>query len=210
MAIVRLNVLNDISNKKLVVNSTSGEDFILPAFYPEDKISWTVQLLEVNPSGGQRAPYSVIDATGKELTIKIGNLADGVIVASALPGAFAVINQAFSGYLELNTVNMVAAMSGQTSITRTIEFQIGDVDSVTMTTLQKTVTIKKELITSGSPTAIPNVRYYTSDEIDAMFVRFDNSSVASRGRTVTLYSPDGTALRQIGVNNDKSALDNLA
>lgn len=116
----------------------------------------------------------------------------------------------FQAVLDLNTTEMNTAVGSSDGITTYLQLDISESGN-NRTVLQQNVDVVASIFDPVSPGEIPvpEAGIYSRAEMDAIFVRWDNNLVASRGKNVVLYSPDGTALRIIGVRDDKSAIDDI-
>lgn len=206
MPSVKLRLYNDIANRRLVTGPKSQAVFTLPKFFHQDKLSIVISFLELSGGTDPYNPFSLVPISGISFTVKIFDLSGAVALASQsvwTPNTTETV-QTFTGALDLNTGEMAEAFTDAEtkSISAVIEFEVADADGK-FTSLQEQITIHREHIVAGSPSATPGATYYTADEINSLFLR----KVGAPGETITLTSPDGTKQRVLGVDDNGTPID---
>lgn len=191
MAAVKRDIYCDFTSGLLVQSTRNNTPALFPSPFHQDNIRLTVHPLEFAPTNNPtQGPFAEIDTTGMSLTVKLLK-SDGTVLASQ--SSWTVEDETtLVGNLDCNTANMAtefpALPSAITSLTGCIiEFEFSDADGK-VTVQQGGITIKREYIIAGSPSALPLPSYYTQAEINALFVRFSGNPA---GASITLVSPDG-------------------
>lgn len=201
MATLKLSLFIDITNRKLVTGSIGySSAFVMPRLSDVDKISIELQTLELSPTGGPQAPYTIVSPSGLTATVAVGSTNAATIYASQT--SFTAGTDTLNGTLDLNTTEMVTAFTGVTRIEAIFAVQI--VDASGSVVAQSNVIIDKSLIRAGTPTTSPTASYYTTDQINALFAK----KIGLPGETITFIDSGNAYGRILGVNTDGSAMDN--
>lgn len=211
MAATDIILYNDIVSRRLVTNLSNGTPFQFGSFFQAEKIN--LQLYPVIPTNlsPPSAAFSKVDISALLPFVYMGPRAGASALLAAQEVWTAVpASGYFAAVLDLNTTAMNTAIGTSDSITTLFEIQWSEA-GVRRIGYQSTVTVNSTVydIAGASVLPSPAASYPTWQEARATFVKWLNNDVSDRGKTVTLYSPDGTALRIIGVNDDKSAKDDL-
>ena len=164
-----LNLFLDVTNKTLVRGQYNAEPFVMPKQFFESTVNVSLMLLRANPDGGLRTPYTVVDPTGMSMTVAVGSFSGTTGTKLASQNSWTIANSKFTGTLNLNTAQMVTAMTGNDSISKTFEIEFGSGND----TYQTPITISGEVITAGSPD--PN-DYTNTEFADAMEARLADSN----------------------------------
>lgn len=185
MASVELKLYVDLTNRQLVRGLRDTTPFTLPAFYQEDDVRMNLAIMKVIPDAGPYDPYEKLAHSGLSVVCKVATTAPVILAAGT--STYNSSTNTLDLTLDLNTGAMVTAMSGQTSITPFIEFELDDGDG-NITAYQAQITVKKEYITGASASPDPLDTYLTANQSDGRFVR----KVVPAGEGITFTSPDGT------------------
>jgi hypothetical protein len=192
----------DLNASAFVQSQKSSQGARVAGFFHQDKITLSLHALELDPTRAPNSgPYSELDPTGWSAAVKIFN-SSGTVLASQT--SWTVSGTALVGSLDLNTANMATefASSAVTSVqTAIFEVELTDGTGAKFT-FQDTVTIKREYIVVGSPSALPLPSYYTKDEINALFVRFSGNP---DGATITLTNGAKEVVLGAGTDGDAQA-----
>ena len=210
-----IDLFNDTVNERLVRSLTNEESFQFQSFHQGSVLK--LRYWPLIPTYATRgAKFTKIPIAGLTLKAGIGPRAG----AQALLASQTVWDLAFdldgsgNGYLyadlDLNTTEMNTAIGSEDRLQTYFELVLND-GGVPRVVWQQPVTIYAVVFGPAGAASLPAlaVSYYTAVEADAMFVRWNNDRVISRGKTITLYAPNGTVLRIIGVRNDGSAQDDI-
>jgi len=201
-----LKLVCDVSNKRLVKSLTDSSAFILPKFVYGDRISLELLLVEPDNTGGIQRPFSVVDTAPYSLKIAIGDAPN--TTPDALQDTFSKYTgeeARFTGYLDLGATAMGTAIGTARAISRFLEIELNSVDAGYETLVQQEVTIWNQVISGASAAPLPTDEYFTKAEQGQLFPGF----IMARGQTLTMPSPNGIYARQLGCNDDGTALDNI-
>jgi len=153
----------------------------------------------VGPRSGSTTPYAQAGAGTSDLfTAQTAADSDG-------------LKDYWYGTLNLNTTELNSAVGSLESLQAFLEIQLGVSGSYRIV-YQGPVVIAASVITPSGAVSLPSAaaEYLTRDEIFALFVAWDSTGLAAnRGRNIVLVSPDGASKRELGVADDKGAIDNL-
>jgi hypothetical protein len=203
MSVLRLVI--DRQNKQLV--NYLGSVIQLPALFQTTVP--TLQIGVVDPTGNVMAPYSLVDLTGYGLRASVGDTPTGTAggpAPLALQDTF-VWNAAtkyFSADLSLtgaaidSFIGSLASRGAYFEINLTLN---GNRDVL----LQIPVTLKAVVDELTSTAPGPTDQYLTKAECLALFAKL----IMDLGQRQVFRSANGVYGREIGVNDDGSALDNL-
>ena len=144
---MNLKLFVDIDNRKLVKSKTSDFPVNLATLFREDWIDLEVTFLE--PTGTITSPLSVVDVAALSIKVAIGN---PDVDPEAFQDTFTrdTTNNKFTGTLNINTTEMVAAFtaaSGNT-IDRYFEIEVEGTSNHFHTVLQHAITLHKDVITN--------------------------------------------------------------
>ena len=204
-----LFIVVDMQGRRLV--AFNGSPQTIPDQFQSDTVSLKIQC--VNPSSTTlplgSSPYVVQDMAGSGLRVAIGQTPTGTPggpAPLALQDTFVwdTVNQWFTADLPLNNSSIDTYIGALA--------QIGAYFEITQTVagnrkkfLQTTFTLRA-VVDEGTSTVPPGGDVFlTKAEQLAYFFPI----VGTPGMTLTFVSPDGTKKRELGVNNDGSAMDNL-
>lgn len=200
-----LKLYCDVSAKKLVKGLTDSSSFTLPPFYFGDMVSIEVYLVSPNPRGGQGAPLSRIDTAAYSLRVGIGSKGSSPDAIQDTWAKYTGAEPRWEGYLNVGTTNLETALGAADSINRFLEVEIFSAEGGYETIAQQAVTVHAQVMPAGAATPIPADQYVTQAQMLQLFVQWINAP----GRTITLTSANNLYTREIGVNDDGSAMDNL-
>jgi hypothetical protein len=214
MAATDITLFNDIVNRTLVTNLNNQTPFRFAPFYQAEKIN--IRLIPVTPTNGGSAPFfSKADISNLLPFLYVGPRAGATALLAAQEVWTAVPDPAastgyFAATLDLNMTAMNTAIGTNDSISTLLEIHWSE-SGLRRIGFQTPITVNSTVydIAGASVLPTPSASYPTWAEAKAVFVKWFNNDLADRGKTITVNSPDGTAWRIIGVNNDKSALDDL-
>jgi len=209
-----IDLFNDIINERLVRSLTNEESFQFGTFHQGSKLS--IRYWPLIPTYATRgAKFTKVGIHDLDIKVGLGPRAGGEGLLAAQFASSKVYDPGSpTGYiffdLDLNTVAMNNAIGITDSLTTWFEIVLID-NGIPRVVYQQQVTVFAVVFDPAGVSVLPLGAsfYFTSAEMDNQFVKWNNSHVGSRGKTVTLYSPDGTAIRIIGVRYDGSAQDDL-
>jgi len=204
MGLLKLTI--DRQNKA-VVGPPKGLIKNLPGLFQSNVP--TLQISVVDPINGLGS-YSLVDLNGFSMRVSIGDTPTGTAggpAVLALQDTFVwnAANKYFQADLALNTAAIDAFIG--TAPSRGAFFEVNITGpSGRDTILQVGCTLKAVVdeLTSVAPNPVD--QYFTKAEQLALFAK----KVGAPGERQVFTSQDGTAQREIGVNNDKSGIDNLS
>ena len=202
-SILKLTV--DRQNRSLV--AYFGTPSIIPDCFQGNTLSLQIQI--VDPTGNFKAPYSIADLAGFGLRASVGKTptgSQGGPTPLALQDSFVwdPVNKWFTADLALNTTDIDTFIGALASIPAYFELNLTSAGN-RITILQTTVNLRAVVDEGTSTVPTTGDVYLTKAEQLAYFFPI----IGTPGMTLTFVSPDGTKKREIGVNNDGSALDNL-
>jgi hypothetical protein len=224
---MKLKLFVDIFNRKLVTSATSDMPVELPVIYREDYIDLEVMLLE--PTGSLSDPLSTVDISNLSLQLAIGN---PDVDPEALQTTFTknTTTNVFSGSININTTEMVAAFTAATgnTISRSLEIEVEGTASQYHTVLQQSVTLSKDIIThplvapvdvttgtafanSFATTATDSTTVEWTASGDSNYAHIKGMSAASSltaGKFIKVNSA-GTGFEETDATTTSSAIDDL-
>lgn len=185
---MKLALFLDITSKRLVRGLYNPDTYELPKCFFESAIPLEITLLEANPSGGTVTPYAVVDATNVTLKVAIGSWSGTTGTKLAYQTSFSKASNVFSGTLDLNTAEMVAAIGASAEITKYLEIEY--TESGTVDTAHFPVTVSGEVITAGSPdpSAVSDAEY--ADQVEAILADTDTVEWERVGDTLEATAVD--------------------
>jgi len=198
MGLLQLFVALD--TKTLVAGRTSRARVTLPTFFQGDTVSLEMSFLQPNPSGGFSDPWSNLGLSGYSCRVGIGATPVGntSVSPAALQTSFsASAANVFTGTLALNTagINTLLGSSSQVNATFEIELAYGGLYE---TVFQTQITVKADLIETGSTVPTPEESYLTANESTALFM----SKVSSPGEALYMVNADSTFATKIWTDSD--------
>lgn len=201
----------DITSNKLVNGLNSKDTFVFGQFFQGSVLK--LKITPVTPTNSAARPfYSKVTLTNLNLKVAVGVRAGSpTLYANQYTWTKVYDAGASTGYfsadLTLNTNELNTAIGSSSELsTAFFEIQLSE-DGLYRTVYQTGITILASVIDpSGSAVPTPQTNYLTREECIEMFVRWSNNA---SGKIIDLVSPDGASHRLIGVNNDKSAKDDL-
>lgn len=205
MGLLRLFI--DRQNKTLVNYNGTGSVTNLPGLFQSNVV--TLQISVVDPISSL-GTYQLVDLNGFGMRVSIGDTPTGTAggpTPLALQDTFVwnAGGKYFQADLALNTAAIDAFIGAAAAKGAYFEVNITG-PSGRDTILQTGLTLKAVVdeLTSTAPNPVD--QYFTKAEVLALFAL----KVGKPGDRIVFVSADGTALRELGVNNDKSGLDNLS
>ncbi len=167
-----------------------------------------LQIQFVDPTGGINTQYVAVDVAAYGLRTAIGATPTGTAGGPA-PLTFQdtfvwdSVNKWFTGSLALN----VAAINSfiGTAAAATAYFEITLTGTDWQTILQQTFTLRAVVDDTGATAPAPADSYFTKNEAEARYQK----KIGDAGQRLVLVSANGLYGRELGVNDDGTALDNL-
>lgn len=154
-----------------------------------------ITVMTVATNANAYSPFTkFVPHSGLSMVCKVA-LANGTILSSGT-STYNSGTDTLDLVMDFNTAEMVAAITGQTSISPYIEFELND-GSNKLTAYQATITVKKEYIVSGAASPNPLDVYLTESQSNGRFVR----KIGQAGESITLMSPDGTKQCLLYIDN---------
>ncbi len=204
-----------MSEIRLAINrqSQSLVDYLncvtqIPALFQSNVQAFRIYVVDPNPAnilGG----YVLVDMGTSGIRMAVGDTPTGTS-GGPTPLTFQntftwnAAGKYFTGSLNLN-VAAVATFIGSAA-SKSAYFEINETASADRITLfQSGVTLKAVVDEMTASVPDPSEHYLTQTESQAAFVKFINEP----GATIVLKSPNGVWGREIGVNDDGSAMDNI-
>ena len=135
----------DVQNKELVKGLYDKSAFQLPALFHEDSFDLKIYLLQ--PTGDSAAPFSKVDIDALGMKVGIGSTDDLLTLQTTWTKDTS--DDSFSGELELDTTEMVAAFSGKDTLNKIFEVEITN-GAKRDTVLQIPVSLDKDIIREAS------------------------------------------------------------
>lgn len=200
-----LKIYADVRNHRLVKGLGSAEAYTLPRLVYGDKLSLELCLLEPDPIGGQQRPFALVDTSPYSLKIGIGPRASTPYSLQDTWAKYTGDAARWTGYLDLGSTNMGTAIGTDVNIKGVFEIEINSVEGGYETIVQQDVDIWNQVIAGGVASPLPLDEYFTKAEQAAIFVAYQLSA----GQTITIPSANGLYARQIGCNDDGTAMDNI-
>lgn len=200
-----LNLVVDRQNKRLV--AVLGSITQIPPIFQSNTV--TVRVTVVDPTGSLTAPYTTVDLTGYGCRVSVGATPTG---DSGGPAPLALqdtnpwvpAGKYFQGDLALNTVAVDSYIG--TTASKSAFFEINLTNGGTRETiLQVTFTLAAVVDELTSTTPTPTDQFLTKAECLALFQKL----IGDAGQRLVLKSLNGVYGREIGVNDDGSAMDNI-
>ena len=184
MAVTR-DIYCNFTDGRLVRSNKDATYVTLPAPFHEYNLRLIIHPLEVDPSRALNlGPFAELDPDGWALNLSIFNSSGSSVLAQQT--SWTAEGNTLVGSLNCNTANMVTAMTGVNSIQAVLEFEFTDANG--KITIQQSITINREYITSGTPAPLENESYLTESASRAIFV----AKQGAAGEGLYLTSPDGT------------------
>ena len=222
-----LKLYVDTFNRKLVSSATSALPVQLPSIFREDYIDLQIQLLE--PSGSLTDPYTIVDISSLSLQVAIG-LPDATPEALQSTWTKNTSTNTFTGSLNINTTEMVAAFTAATgdTINRSLEIEVEGTASQYHTVLQQGITLSKDIIThplvapvdvttgsafansfSTTATNSNTVEWSTSGDQNLAHVKGMSATTLVAGQYIKVKS-DASGFELGAVSTSGSAIDDLS
>jgi len=200
----------DITNGVFVTSLTNATPAPINSLF--QGADFIVKLWPVIPTAIPNAPFTKAAITTLQCKMAIGPNA-GATALLAYQGTWTQVVDAgaTTGYLtaefNLNTTEMNTAIGNSASINSYFEIQIAD-NALYQIVYQQPITILSAVIDPTGAGSLPSasIRYMTWNDMLANCVLWTGNGP---GKAIDLLSPDGASHRIIGVNNDKSGLDDL-
>lgn len=215
----QIELYNDIVNNRLVQGINSNSAFTFGTLFQGSTLS--IRYFPLVPIwGAVTAPFykkvSLANITALEMALGPRAGAESLLAYQGTWTAqSAADSDGVSGYMyadfDLNVSALNTAIGNSDSAYSTY-FEIRLSESGKMRpTYQTSIGITPVVLGPGAAGSAPTpaASYFTKEEAMNLFVKWYNGDLASRGKGITLFSPDGASTREIGVNNDKSAKDEL-
>lgn len=214
MAASDISLYNDIVNNRLILGLNNAGSFSLPSQFQGSKLS--LRYYPVVPTYSATPPFfSQIDISSISPYLYIGPNAGTTALLASQETWTTVLTQAPFGYfaatLDLNTTQLNSALGSLASLDSLIEIHISEA-GVRRVVYQGSVTVRATVYDIGGAVTLPSAAasYPTWIEALATFVKWNNNTANDAGKVITLISPSATKFRSIGVNDDGSALDDVA
>lgn len=208
MALVEVELFNDVVNRGLVLGVNNNSSFALGPVFAGEQMS--LRWFPLKPTYAKSAPFfTKLALAGLTLRAGIGARA-GAATPVASQDVWTVDNAAgcLVGVLDLNTAELIAALGAAESIS-TLWFELRVLEAGNYRfCYQQQITVNAPVMdpTAGAPVVSAAARYYTAAEMDKTFVKFVGNP---DGSTIDLASASGLKHRLIGCNDDGSALDGI-
>jgi hypothetical protein len=209
MAASLLKLTIDRQNLQLVAGGGTVQAGVLqiPGLFQSNTLGLRIQV--VDPTGDFTTPYSIVDLNGSGMRVSVGDTPTGSAGGPSpltLQDTFVwdAVNKWFAADIALNTAAIDAFLGAAAS--KLAYFEVNLTGGGARTTILQTAFTLKAVVdelTAVVPT--PTDQYLTKAESLAMFAKFLNDL----GAVIVLKSPNGVYGRELGVNNDGSAADNI-
>ncbi len=199
MAVVNLTLYVNVTRQILQASSSNGAEVPCPSFTVGDVYDLKVLFVEQTGTGFGASSFTVLSPGSLGCKVGIGVRGASPLV---LQDTFTVSGNFLVAQLDCTPAGYASAVDAGTHLY--LEVKAGDSGNF-KTVYQEACVNRRAVSTSASVSPAPVDQYYSKAEIDALFVRKVNAA----GVTVTFTSPDGASQRIIGVNDDKSAADNV-
>lgn len=216
MATQACDLYVDIENSVLYQSKSNLTESTLKIFYQGSSVPFRV--FPIRPTGNRFAPFvQDVDVDSLGLRMYIADAKSNVAASTldtswtATPGPAAPDNATnfFDGELNLNTTELNSQFDPLTNSISNLYFQVQLSHGANWRTIyNQKITVVKSPIDPTSTANVPDPvsEYYTRTMADN---RFLSLGVNGPGRTTTLQSPSGTYLREIGVDDNGNAIDNI-
>ena len=182
----KLQLFLVVDDKRFVQSTTNGGDFTLPTFVQSDQVPIELTLLQKNLTGGITAPYTVLTEV---LNVRVGIVTPHP--TSAQNHAIATLTFAtnkFTGYLDLNTSQIVTLLNGNASASAVFEVEITGTNNTF--TVQREITVKADGLKTGSPVSLSGTSiFYTAAETGSLFLRKNTGDTISGPTPIALNHP---------------------
>lgn len=190
----------DTTNNRLVISDASFTPFDLPPFFQGDAVPIELCLLQANPIGGFKTPYSKI--TDASYTVTIGLVSPSADPMTAVQYTFAdlVFNgvDLWTGTLLLNVTEIDTLLGSARSATCYLEIVVTTGSGVQSTEFQQQTTVVATGLKTGMPAPQPGQTYVTT----AQFKNEAARKVGLPGESFTLVSEDGLKGMNLRVTKD--------
>jgi hypothetical protein len=205
----------DIVNRRLVTGLNLRDAFQVPHIYQGDQIAFRVW--PVKPTNTVLAPFyskQVIDNFTLQFNVGARAGAESLLVSQTSWTKVYDSGSSGTGYLSatvnFNTTNLNNAISTSDSYSTFLEIKLAE-SGVERVIWQQQLTIIACVQGPGSSAALPSpaADYFTKSDVIALLAQCVKYAGNPNGATLTFNSPDGGSQRTLGVNNDKSAQDDL-
>lgn len=201
-----LKLYIDTFRRILVTSPTNSQQFTLPPLFQGDIQAVQIQFLEPDPIEGESS-YTAPDISNMSLNFAIGQQPTG---SAGGPSPFVtqfswtkdIPNHIFTAEVALNTAGLDAWLASASSRSDAcLEVEVNEGTSRTTYLQLNSVTIKAELIESGTLSVAAGLTAISREEANATFLQ----KASGAGDTWTALSPNGTYRIIYGVNDDGSA-----
>lgn len=204
-----LKLYVDWFSKSLITNPGSITPFVMPPFFEGDTVPIRITILEPDPNGSVNSfIYPPID--NMSLKLGVSDTPTGTAGGPALLVSQFVWTKVtgskpyFEATVAFNSGALGAFIGAAASATAFLELEITEGAAVT-TIYQGQITIKAEVIESGSVAVVPGLTALDLDTAMALFLPRRSEA----GATWTSTSPNGLVHRTLGVRDDGSGQDDL-
>lgn len=199
-------VISQDSNQLVSYNGspTSPQPFCM-----WDVVPLTVQIVQATGQIGT-SPYAVVNYPTSAIRVSIGSTPDtsddNSILMRELGLVWDPVFSRFTGTLSFNTDLLLAFIGHQpqTTVYLEVKLVIGGVTPATILQIQCTLKAPIDKL-NGQTVPVQLDQQITMAQALAMFAKFANDA----GKTIILKSPGGAHTRELGVNDDGSAKDNI-
>jgi len=204
----RLKLTVDWTKKKLIRSRSSITPFTLPAFFQGDVVPMQIQIVEPSASGGVNA-HDLLDIGSMAMKLGVSDVPTGT---PTTPAPFVTLfswskdtNEGFFyGEVAFNTTELNTFLGASASAEAYLELEITEGTAIT-TILQEKITIKSEVVETGTLAVAPGETALSLEVAAQMFAK----KFMNPGETITFVSEDSLTRRITGVRNDKSAQDDV-
>jgi hypothetical protein len=198
----------DIVNRVLVTSASNPSQVTLANIYQYDQIRFKIWPVRPNSTGS----FDYLTSTSIVCSVAFGPRSAAAATAKVvLDQVIADVNGpvAYTGVLNLNTVDVNALITGKDALDSYLEIKLVD-SGTSRIRYQSPITmyavVDDEAAGSAIPTPAPD--YLTRAEALSMFVSYAPDARAN-GKCVITRSPDGTVLRSQGVDNNRAPIDDI-
>ena len=192
MSLFQYNLFVTVDDQKLVMASTGGGTYTLPALIIGDMVPFSVQLLRKTGGLGSMV-YTIINPSGLSLTMAIGK--EGDSAPPAVQTSWTISNQSFVGSLDLSPAGLTTEFNSGSQL----YFELKVTDSVSSQRVyHQPANLKLPVIPSSVINPTPGVTYPTLAQANATYAR----KVGLAGESITLLSADGTKSIMLYAGND--------
>jgi len=205
----------DIVNRRLAVGLNDKGAFSIGNIFQGDQIPF--RIWPVKPTNTVTAPYFTkqsIDNFTLQFSVGARAGSESLLVSQTSWTKVYDAGSSGTGYLSatvnFNTTNLNNAIASSDSYNTFLEIKLAE-SGVERVIHQQSLIVIACVQGPGSSSALPTpaADYFTKEQVVALLSQCVKFTGNANGATLTLVSPDGGSQRILGVNNDKSAKDDL-